>query len=393
MKYLTALVAVLFASSCAADDGFAPSGAQVGGGQTESGRSGPQVKRTSALNFTSTPIAEFNEPWAMTFLPGPDGRLLVTEKSGRLLIVAQDGKTSTVSAVPDVDYGGQGGFGDVILHPDYQDNHTIYLSYVEAGKRGRRGAVVARAVLAIDETGAGLRDVQVIWRQEQKVTGRGHYGHRLAFDAAGYLFISSGDRQKFTPSQDMEQNLGKIVRLRDDGTVPEDNPFYERGGVSAQIWSAGHRNPLGLAFDTHGQLWNHEMGPSGGDELNLVERGNNYGYPLVSNGRHYDGRDIPDHPTRPEFAPPAAWWTPVISPAGLIFYSGDKFPDWQGDALIGGMSAAALVRIEFAGRNAREAARYPMGKRIREVEQGPDGYIWLLEDGSGGRLLKLTPKD
>lgn len=190
-------------------------------------------------------------------------------------------------------------------------------------------------------------------------------------------------------------NLGKIVRLNDDGSVPADNPFQDDGDIAKQIWTLGHRNPLGLAFDTQGRLWNHEMGPQGGDELNLVERGKNYGYPTVSNGDHYDGRDIPDHATRPEFAAPKAWWNPVISPAGLVFYSGDVFPDWTGDAFIGGLSSKALVRIEFDGDTAREAARYDMGQRIREVEQSPDGALWLLEDqsdGSGGRLLKLAPK-
>jgi len=181
------------------------------------------------------------------------------------------------------------------------------------------------------------------------------------------------------------------VRLNDDGTVPTDNPFADRGGVTAEIWSLGHRNPLGLAFDAQGQLWNVEMGPRGGDELNLVQRGANYGYPVVSNGDHYDGRTIPDHPTRPEFAAPAVFWNPVISPSSLLFYSGSEFPDWQGDAFIGGLSSTSIVRIEFGpGGTAREAARYRMPERMRALEQGPDGAIWALEDGSGGQLLKLT---
>ena len=342
--------------------------------------------------FVATPITSFDEPWAMTFLP--DGRLLVTEQEGRLFVVTQDGgKSAPISGVPEVAFGGQGGLGDVVLHPHFVENSRVYLSYAEAGTGNRRGAAVARAKLELTSEGGGsLSDVEVIWRQDPKVTGRGHYGHRVAFSPEGYLFISSGERQKFTPSQDMKQNLGKIVRLHDDGSVPADNPFASRGGLTAQIWSLGHRNPLGLAFDAQGRLWNHEMGPRGGDELNLVIRGENYGYPLVSNGNHYDGRKIPDHDTRPEFRPPAIWWTPVISPGGLVFYSGEVFPAWKGNAFIAGLSSRSLLRIEFNGEKATEAERFAMGKRIREVEQGPNGAIWLLEDGDGGRLLKLTPK-
>ena len=343
--------------------------------------------------FNATSIAQFEEPWAMTFLP--DGRLLVTEKPGRLLIVTQDGKKSApVAGVPDVEYGGQGGLGDVVLHPDFRNNSTIYLSYAEAGDDNTHGAAVVSARLELDDTGGSLEDVQVIWRQYPKVEGRGHYGHRIAFSKDGYLFISSGERQKFDPAQDMEGNLGKIVRLHDDGSVPEDNPFYQKGGVTSEIWSLGHRNPLGLAFDSEGRLWNSEMGPRHGDELNLVKRGFNYGYPLVSNGNHYSGKKIPDHDTRPDLEAPKAYWVPAISPAGLMFYDGDLFPEWQGNAFLGGLSSEALIRVEFDGDEAREAERFEMA-RIREVEQGPDSAIWILEDdrGSGeGRLLKLTPK-
>ena len=350
------------------------------------------VDMDDANPFTASVIATFNEPWAMSFLP--DGRLLVSEKRGALRLFDFDsGKAGDITGVPEVVYGGQGGFGDVVPHPQFADNGLVYVSYAEAGDGGTAGAAVARAKLALDGNGGGtLENVEVIWRQVPKVDGRGHYGHRILFGDDGKLWISSGERQKFDPSQDMASNMGKILRLNDDGTAPADNPFAGQGEVAAQVWSLGHRNPLGIAFDANGQLWNNEMGPKNGDELNKVERGANYGYPIVSNGDHYDGRPIPDHDTRPEFNKPAITWTPVISPSSLIFYSGAQFPDWQGDALIGGLSSQALVRVEFNGDHAFEAARYPMGNRIRSVRQGPDGAIYLLEDGKGGRLLRLTPK-
>jgi len=342
--------------------------------------------------FAATEFARFNEPWAMSFLP--DGSLLVTEKKGALKhFNVQTRKTATITGVPEVAYGGQGGFGDVLPHPDFARNQLIYLSYAEEGDGDTRGAAVARARLALAADGSGtLEDLKVIWRQTPKVSGKGHYGHRLAFGPDGKLWITSSERQKFDPAQDMGGNLGKLIRLNDDGSVPADNPFASQGGVAAQVWSLGHRNALGIAFDARGKLWVHEMGPAGGDELNLIERGANYGYPIVSNGNHYDGREIPDHSTRPEFAAPKVTWTPVISPAGFIIYSGTQFPAWKGSGFIGGLSSKALVRVAFDGDNAHEAERFDMGERIREIEQGPDGAIWLLEDGSNGKLLKLTPK-
>ena len=344
------------------------------------------------LPFVTTEIADFDEPWAMAFLP--DGRMLVTERRGALKLLATDGTIGDIGGVPQVAYGGQGGLGDVVLHPKFAEIALVYLSYAEAGARGTAGAAVARARLVLDAAGGGaLEDLEVIWRQVPKVTGSGHFSHRIAFSRDGQLFVSSGERQKFDPAQDMTVNLGKILRLNDDGSVPADNPFAERGGVTAQIWSLGHRNPLGLAFDATGQLWNVEMGPRGGDELNRVERGANYGWPIVSNGNHYSGRDIPDHATRPEFNAPAVWWNPVISPSSLTFYYGSEFPAWRGNAFISGLSSQSIVRIAFEGRAAREAERFAMRTRIRAVEQGPDGALWVLEDGrsrAGGHLLRLT---
>jgi aldose sugar dehydrogenase len=339
--------------------------------------------------FAVQPVATFDEPWAMTFLP--DGRMLVTEKEGRLKLLAPGSAAVEVAGVPKVAYGGQGGLGDVVLHPDFANNGYVYLSYAEAGDGGY-GAAVARGRLLL-EGSPRIEGMQVIWRQEPKVSGRGHYGHRIAFGPDGMMYVSSGERQKFDPSQDMSSNMGKVVRLTDSGMVPSDNPFYDKGRVTSQIWSSGHRNPLGLAFDARNRLWVVEMGPAGGDELNLVKRGANYGYPTVSNGDHYDGRDIPDHSAGDGFEPPKITWTPVISPGGFIIYSGSMFPAWNGSGLVAGLSGEALVRVAFDGEQAREAERFPMGARIREVEQGPDGAVWLLEDGnSGGRLLKLTPR-
>ena len=341
--------------------------------------------------FAVQPVATFEEPWAMAAIPG-SGRALVTERRGRLLLWEDGGAVTAVAGVPAVDYGGQGGLGDVVLHPRFAENDLVYLSWVEAGEGDTRGAVVGRArFVEGGDSGPRLEGLQVIWRQQNKVAGRGHFGHRIAFSPDGYLFISNGERQKFDPAQDPAQTLGKIVRLRDDGTVPPDNPWASRGGVAAQFWTMGHRNPLGLAFASDGRLWEHEMGPAGGDEFNLIERGTNYGYPIVSNGNHYDGKDIPDHSTRPEFNAPEISWTPVISPSSLIFYTGSAFPAWRGSALIGGLSSKALIRVTISGDGAREAERFDMGERIREVEQAPDGSIYLLEDGKSGRLLRLTP--
>ncbi|MGY1424782.1 PQQ-dependent sugar dehydrogenase [Lysobacter sp. A289] len=355
----------------------------------------PAPENAAASSFATAEVTKFNTPWAMTFLP--DGSLLVTEMGGTLrLYDPATSKTGNISGVPEVKHVAQGGLGDVVLHPGYAENGLVYLSFNEPGDGGLMGAAVARGKLMLDGQGGGaLENLEVIWRQDPKKSGDGHFGYRIAFGSDGKLFISSSERKEFDPAQDLGTNLGKIVRLNDDGTPAEGNPFADQGGVTAQIWTLGHRNILGLAFDASGQLWAQEMGPMGGDELNRIDKGANYGYPIVSNGDHYDGTVIPDHDTRPEFRAPVVSWNPVISPAGLMIYSGDLFSAWKGNGFIGGMSSKSLVRIEFDGDSAREAQRFDMQRRIREVEQGPDGAIWLLEDGTRqgeGWLLKLTPE-
>lgn len=359
---------------------------------TGNGATQAQGASASAARFRIEPIANFAEPWAMAALPG-EGRALITERRGRLMLWEDGGEVTAVAGTPTVDYGGQGGLGDVVLHPGFADNRMVYLSWVEAGEGDTRGAVVGRGRLVEEGGKPRLDGLKVIWRQSPKVDGRGHYGHRIAFGPDGKMYISNGDRQKFDPAQDMSGTLGKVVRLNDDGSTPPDNPWASRGGVTATLWSAGHRNILGLAFDAQGRLWSHEMGPKNGDEFNLIEKGVNYGYPIVSNGNHYDGKDIPDHSTRPEFRAPLITWNGV-SPAGLMIYSGDAFPAWRGNAFVGGLSGQTLVRVAIDGANAREAQRWDLNARIREIEQGSDGFIYVLEDernGSGGRLLRLRP--
>jgi glucose/arabinose dehydrogenase len=380
---MPAVACAFLLAACSGGGGDSPSNPEPGTPGT------PPGDPPGAQGFTVTEVAQFNEPWAMTFMP--DGALLVTEKRGALVVFA-DGRKQVIEGVPAVAYGGQGGMGDVILHPEFASNGLVYLSYVEAGSGGTRGSAVARAKLTRTPDGGKLEGLQVIWRQQPKMSGQGHFSQRLAFGSDGMLWITSGERQEFSPAQSMEMNLGKVLRVKDDGSIPADNPFANQGGVAAQVWSLGHRNLLGIAFDGQGALWTHEMGPRGGDELNRIERGDNYGWPTVSNGDHYDGGNIPDHNTQPQFNAPEVSWNPVISPAGLVFYNGREFPNWHGNAFIGGLSSEALIRVEFNGNTAREAERFRMGARIREVEQGPDGAIWLLKDGSDGDLLKLTAR-
>lgn len=383
-----ALSAAMIVAACSA--GTTSNAAPADSASLDASGAQPATPQAEAP-FAVREIARFDEPWAMTFLPRGK-QALVTERSGKLKLWQEDGPTLDVAGVPAVAYGGQGGLGDVILAPDFATSGAIYLSWAEPGDGGTAGAVVGRAKL-VQGAAPRLEGLQIIWKQDPKVTGRGHYSHRLAFSPDGqYLFIGSGERQKFDPAQDMKANLGKIVRLNPDGSVPADNPFASQGGVTAQIWSLGHRNILGLAFDGTGKLWQQEMGPKGGDEVNLVEAKANYGYPIVSNGDHYDGRDIPDHPTRPEFAAPKLWWNPSVSPAGLVWYGGDLYPGWKNSLLMGALSGQGLIRMQVDGDTLHKSDRWDFGTRIREVEVRDDGSVWLLTDGEGGKLLRLVPK-
>ncbi|WBO23037.1 PQQ-dependent sugar dehydrogenase [Sphingomonas abietis] len=367
--------------------------------------------------FTVTPVATFDTPWAIAFLP--DGHMLITEKPGKLYLVSQAGSKQQVTGVPKVHYEGQEGLLDVAVSPHFATDRMIYLSYAEPGAGGS-GLAVARGRL-IGTTLAGLT---VIWRQLPKGKG-GQDGGVMTFDPSGqHLFLAVGERMRFTPAQDPNQSLGKILRLTLDGKPAPGNPGYGKTGTAtvpltdpprdtvaatdaparqvalpdpnltpAETWSSGHRNPYGLAFDAKGALWEVEMGPKGGDELNIIKPGRNYGWPVVSNGINYDGAPIPKHDTHPAFEKPVVYWTPVIAPAGFAFYDKGLFPQWKGSAFIGGLRSEALIRIAFGGANgAREADRWDMGHRIRDVAVGPDGALWLIEDEEGGRLLKLTPK-
>lgn len=378
---------------------LASCGAQATG-ETAQARSTPtpgsEVVVTGGRDFTSKEYGAFAEPWAAAFAPGTN-RIFITERAGTMRFVDTDtGRIGNVSGIPRVDYGGQGGLGDIAFLPSESGRslarRTIYLTWAEAGPDDTRGAVLGRGQLACTQSDAcAIEGLTVIWRQP-KVTGRGHYSHRIAVSPDGrHLFVSSGDRQKMDPAQDTSNNLGSIVRLNLDGTPAAGNPLAGKAGRAQDIWSWGHRNVLGLQFDAQGRLWDLEHGPAGGDEINLVRPGANYGWPVVSEGDHYDGRVIPPHYDRPEFAAPAIAWNPVIAPGDFVFYSGKLKPEWKGQALIGGMKPNVIVRVAFDGEKGREVARIGMERRIRDIFEGPDGRVWILEDKAGGRLIALTP--
>ncbi|HEX5047128.1 MAG TPA: PQQ-dependent sugar dehydrogenase [Gammaproteobacteria bacterium] len=372
--------------------------------------------------FTMTQVATFNLPWRIAFLP--DGRMLVTEKPGGLWLVTQTGEKTAVANAPAVLHQGQGGMLGVFTSPNYAADSSVYLTYAEPGDGGSSLAL-ARAKLSAGGGKASLDGLQVIWRQMPK-GGGGQFGAQIAFSPDGrYLFLTVGERQRMTPAQDPDQTLGKIVRLTLDGKPAPGNPFAGKPSASSvpliapprdteaaktapvvstynfpqpnlareETWTSGHRTPYGLAFAPDGRLWELEHGPRGGDELNLIEPGKNYGWPLVSYGVNYNGTPIPSHDTRSDLTKPVIYWNPVIAPGNLVFYRGALFPQWQGSALIGGMGSQSLSRITFDGKGgATPAERWAVGHRVRDVEVAPDGAVWMLEDTASGGLYRLTPK-
>jgi glucose/arabinose dehydrogenase len=373
--------------------------------------------------FTASPVATFDSPWAMTFLPGTQ-TAIVTEKPGHLWLVdTATGAKQPVGGAPRVAVVSQGGLLDVVLSPRFATDKLVYLTYSEPSANGGSGLALARAQLVRDGGNARLNGLQVVWRDPAGGRG-GQFGAIVRFAPDGQsLFLTSGDRQRFTPAQDLSQPLGKILHLTLDGKPAPGNPWAGRAGAStvtitdppedteaaknapgrafhwpgpnptpAETWTLGHRNPYGLAFDSAGRLWETEMGPRGGDELNLILPGKNYGWPLVSNGENYDGVPIPRHSTRPDLEPPKLWWNPSISPTSLLIYSGKLFPQWKGSGLIGTLTGTGLIRVTFDGDTAQKAEQWDMGARIRFVGEGPDGAVYLLEDGGGARLLRLTPR-
>jgi glucose/arabinose dehydrogenase len=325
----------------------------------------------------------------MVFMP--DGRMLVTERPGRLRVITQAGGVGpALTGVPAVQKEGQGGLLDVALDPAFASNARVYLSFSEAGGGGA-GLAVARGTLQTDASGAGrLDNLTVIWRQAPKVANdTRHYGARMAISPDGFLYVTAGERHQGAPAQDLAQTLGKVVRLNLDGSTPANNPFAGVANAKPEVWTLGHRNPYGLVFATDGRLFSSEHGPEGGDEFNIIDRGANYGWRIVSEGN--DGETLPRHSSDPRFAAPLVSWTPAIAPAGMIQYIGTRFIGWNGDFVLAGLQSQGLVRVRVTGATASEVARIGLGRRIREVEQGPDGAIWVLEDGPGGRLLKLDP--
>ncbi len=372
----------------------------------------PSTVSSSAGQLQVEQLATLEYPWGMAVLP--NGRVLLTEKPGRLRIWQDGALSEPLEGVPEVVFRGtgddQGGLLDVALDPDFTQNNLIYLSYVEAAEPQPagmaetgdarfadyldmddnivRGAVVARARL----NGNQLGELQVIWRQEPKTVGRGHFGNRLLFGSDGMLYITSGERMRFDPAQDLSSNLGKVVRIHPDGSVPEDNPFADQDDARGEIWTLGHRNILAVAFDGQQQLWAFEMGPLGGDEVNLIEKGKNYGWPEVSDGAHYDKQTIPPHDENGQYTRPVRTWTPVVSPSGAHWYDGSLFgSDWQNSMLVGGLTSKGLVRLTFNGQSVADEERINLDQRVRDVAQAQDGAILLLIDAEEGSLLRLSP--
>jgi glucose/arabinose dehydrogenase len=357
-----------------------------------------EVFETEELPIQVERFAEgLAHPWGMAFLP--DGGMLVTERNGSLRVVSAGGELSEpITGVPPVVARGQGGLLDVALHPEFAENRLVYWSYSEAGEGGTNGTAIARGRLAEDMT--SLADVEVIFRQEPKVQSNAHFGSRLAFDNDGLLFATLGERSAAryrVMAQDLDTHLGKVIRIRDDGSVPDDNPFVGQDGARPEIWSYGHRNPQGM--DVHpetGAIWIHEHGPRGGDEVNIPQAGANYGWPVFSYGKEYSGApitDLDEHP--PEFAEPIYQWTPSIAPSGMAFYEGDGIPEWQGDMFVGALVLTSLRRLTLDGDRVtgEETLLADMDLRIRDVEIGPDGALYVLTDEDDGAILRITAAD
>lgn len=383
-RILVGVAGGLISSNCSGPN-FDPAFA----GQTEA----PAI-RSNVPPVVSTIAGPFAQPWALAFLP--DERMLVTEKhSGRLRIVTADGAISSpVEGVPEVDGGGQGGLLDVAVAPDYEATSLVYLTYYEP-RQGGNGLAVARGQLN-SEAPPRLESVQVIFRMQPTVDSDAHAGGRMVFSEDGHLFVTLGDRQTDDTrdqARDQGSHLGKIIRIHPDGSVPEDNPFFSVGGARPEIWTLGHRNVLGADFDARGRLWVAEMGPRGGDELNLVERGKDYGWPTIGYGSEYSGASIHETAEAPGLEQPVYYWDPVISPGALAIYTGDLFSEWNGDFLIAGLSSEALIRLRVQEQRVvgEERLLTERGERLREVVQGPDGAVYVLTDGDEGELWKLTP--
>ncbi len=358
----------------------------------------PKLEQVDSIMTAAGPVAVQNlasgldHPWGMAFLP--DGRLLVTERAGQLRILGTDYVLSEpVEGTPVVYAQGQGGLLDVALDPNYEESGLVYLSFAAPGPEGSAATALGRGELVENEGETPrIENFEVLFTQEPWITGPNHFGGRIVFSPEGELFLTMGERFQFDPAQDPSNHLGTIIRLNPDGSVPEENPFVGQENAKPEIWSYGHRNVQSAAINPDtGALWVAEMGPLGGDELNLPEPGQNYGWPVVSWGINYDGTEIPDPPTHPEFADAVMHWSPVISPSGMTFYTGDVFPEWQGSAFIGSLSAQDVVRVTFDGEGATEVERLPLGVRIRDVETGPDGFLYVLTDEDDGHVWRIKP--